>query len=281
MPVQRRAPVAVLALIAACGGAAARPEAAGDRGPAAAARPDPLRAIRVTAPDGARPALGELGGEILVAALWATWCEPCLEELPRLDDLRQQYAGDRRIRFIAVNVDDEPAVAAGAIERMGLTLPAFRDGAPLMAELSPRGRDGAPQSGLPLVVVIDWRARPARAHRRFGYDPGGESIAAVTEVVEAARRGSELPPERLLLAAEPESPMVLAVPRLNDEERRRHLAGLRANLVEMFPRFTGPQLDRIMERAAEVSIEGGNLLIAVPADIPLRSSGSGGPVPFY
>ena len=267
-----------MVLFTACGGAAGR-----DRpSPPAVRTADPLRGIRVTAPDGSQPALGELGGQILVVALWATWCEPCLDELPRIDELRQQYAGDRRIRFIAVNVDDEPAVAAGAVEQMGLTLPSFRDGARLMAQLAPHGADGKPQSGLPLVAVIDWRARPARAHRRFGYDPGGESIAGVTEVIEAARRGDPLPPERLLIAAEPESPMVLAVPRMNEDQRRQHLADLRADLIKMFPRFTAPQLDKVMERAAEVSIEGGNLLISVPADIPLRSSGGGGgPVPFY
>ena len=267
----------------ACGGAGARPGPGGNR--AAAARPDPLRAIRVTAPDGRAVALGDLAGRdaITVVALWATWCEPCLDELPRIDDLRQQYAGDRSIRFIALNVDDEPRVAAGAVERMGLTLPSYRDGAALMDALAPRGADGKPRTGLPLVAVIDWRPHPARAHRRFGYEPGGGSIAGLTEVVEAARRGGELPPERLLLAADPESPMVLAVPRLPDERaRRQHLAGVRADLVRMFPRFTAPQLDRVLERAAEVSVEGGNLLISVPADIPLRSArGGGGPIPFY
>jgi thiol-disulfide isomerase/thioredoxin len=274
----QRAAALGMVLFTACGGT----PAGGGRATAAAVRPDPLRAIRVTAPDGARPALGELGGQILVVSLWATWCEPCLEELPRIDDLHQQYAGDRRIRFIAVNVDDQPEVAAGALQRMGLTLPSFRDGAALMAQLAPHGADGKPLIGLPLTAVIDWRARPARTHRRFGYDPDGSSIAALTEVVEATRRGSELPPERLLIAVEPESPMVLAVPRMNEEERRQHLAALRAQLMEMFPRFTAPQLDRVMERAAEISIEGGNLLISVPADIPLRSSGrGGGPVPFY
>lgn len=284
---QRRSAAAALFFVSvgalACGGAAARPGPGGNRG--AAARPDPLRAIRVTAPDGRPVALGDLGGgdAITVVALWATWCEPCLDELPRIDDLRQQYAGDRRIRFIAVNVDDEPRVAAGAIERMGLTLPSYRDGAALMNALSPRGADGKPRTGLPLVAVIDWRARPARAHRRFGYDPGGGSIAGLTEVVEAVRRGGELPPERLLLAADPESSMVLAVPRLPDERaRRQHLASVRADLVRMFPRFTAPQLDRVLERAAEVSVDGGNLLISVPADIPLRTGrGGGGPIPFY
>lgn len=278
MRMQRGAAALGMVLLTSCGGA----PAGGAGPPAAAVRPDPLRAIRVTAPDGGQPALGELGGQILVVALWATWCEPCLDELPRIDDLRQQYAGDRRIRFIAVNVDDPPEVAAGAVQRMGLTLPSYRDGAALMAQLAPHGADGKPQTGLPLVAVIDWRGRPARAHRRFGYDPGGSSIAGLTEVIEAARRGSELPAERLLIAAEPESPMVLAVPRMNEEERRQHLVALRAQLIDMFPRFTGPQLDRVMERAAEISIEGGNLLISVPADIPLRASGApGGPVPFY
>jgi thiol-disulfide isomerase/thioredoxin len=286
---QRRSAAAALFFVSvgalACGGAGARPGPGGNR--AAAARPDPLRAIRVTAPDGRPVALGDLGGgdAITVVALWATWCEPCLDELPRIDDLRQQYAGDRRIRFIALNVDDEPRVAAGAVERMGLTLPSYRDGAALMNALSPRGADGKPRTGLPLVAVIDWRAHPARVHRRFGYDPAGGpsgSIAGLTEVVEAARRGGELPPERLLLAADPESPMVLAVPRMNERERRQHLIALRAQLTEMFPRFTAPQLDRVLERAAEVSVEGGNLLISVPADIPLRSArGGGGPIPFY
>lgn len=276
---QRRACLVLAAAsVLGCGGSAAAP--AGRR-IAPAARPDHLRATRVTAPDGRPVALGALGGEILIVALWATWCEPCLDELPRIDELRQQYAGDRRVRFIAVNVDDEPAVAAGAVARMGLTLPSYRDGGALMAQLAPVGADGRPRSGLPLVAVIDWRARPARAHRRFGYDPG-ESIAALARVVEAARRGGELPPERLLLAADPESPMVLAVPRLAEAERRGHLAEMRANLSRMFPRFTAPQLDRVMERAAEVSVEGGTLLISVPADIPLRPGGKGGgPVPFY
>lgn len=264
-----------------CGGGApdARP---GARGAAPAARRDPLRAIRVTSADGRHPALAALGGEVLVVALWATWCEPCLDELPRIDELRQQYAGDRRVQLVAVNVDDEPAVAAAAIRRMGLTLPAFHGGGALMQALAPRGADGAPRPGLPLIAVIDWRARPARVHRQFGFDPAGRSIHELAAVIETARRTGELPPEHLLLAAEPESPMVLALPRMNEEERRQHLRALRDQLRAMFPRLTAPQLDRIMERAAELSVEGGSLLISVPADIPLRAPGrGGGPVPFY
>lgn len=278
----RRSALCLLFIAAACGGGG-RPAASLGPGAGEAAPPaDPLRAIRLTAQDGSHPALPALGGDLLVVALWATWCEPCLDELPRIDQLRQQYAGDRRVSIALVNVDDEPAVASAAVARMGLTLPSFQGGAALMRRLAPHGADGRPQPGLPLVAVIDWRARPARIHRRFGYQPG-RSIDDLVAVIEAARRGDELPPEHLLLAAEPESPMVLALPRMNEIERRRHLAELRAQLRQMFPRFTAPQLDRVMERAAEISIEGGSLLISVPADIPLRAGagGGGGPVPFY
>ena len=258
----------------ACGGA--------QQAPRPAAAPDPLRAIRITAEDGSHPTLPALGGEVLVVALWATWCEPCLEELPRIDLLQQQYAGDRRIAIAAINVDDEPAVASAAARRMGLTLPSYQGGAALMRERAPHGKGGKAQPGLPLVAVIDWRTRPARVHRRFGTQPG-QSEGELAAIIETTRRGGELPPEHLLLAADPESPMVLAVPRMNEAERKEHLGALRADLARMFPRFTAPQLDRVIERAAEVSVDGGNLLISVPADIPLRGSGGGGggPGPFY
>jgi len=270
-----RSACCLLFVAMACGGpvTAARP---------AARTPDPLRAIRITAEDGSHPALPALGGDVLVVALWATWCEPCLDELPRIDQLRQQYAGDRRVVIAAVNVDDEPAVARAAVARMGLTLPSFQGGTALMRQLAPHGKDGKAQPGLPLVAVIDWRSQPAHVHRRFGFEPG-QSIDELAGIIEAARRGGELPPEHLLLAADPESPMVLALPRMNEVERREHLRQLRGQLIEMFPRFTAPQLDRVMQRAAEVSVEGGNLLISVPADIPLRGAGGGGggPGPFY
>jgi len=274
---QRSRSASCLLFIAmACGGTGPAP------GARVAARPaDPLRAIRVTAADGSHPALPALGGDVLVVALWATWCEPCLDELPRIDQLRQQYAGDRRIAIAAINVDDDPAVASAAVARMGLTLPSFHGGSELMGALAPHGADGKPRPGLPLVAVIDWRGRPARVHRRFGFEPG-RSIDELAAVIETARRGDELPPEHLLLAAEPESPMVLSLPRMSEAERREHLRQMRADLLRMFPRFTAPQLDRVMERAAEVSLDGGTLLISVPADIPLRASaGGGGPIPFY
>jgi thiol-disulfide isomerase/thioredoxin len=44
-------------------------------------------------------------GKIVVLNFWATWCEPCQDELPRLSRLAQSYAG-KNVEFIAVSIDD-------------------------------------------------------------------------------------------------------------------------------------------------------------------------------
>jgi thiol-disulfide isomerase/thioredoxin len=48
--------------------------------------------------------LSSLRGKIVVLNFWATWCEPCQNELPRLSKLAQSYAG-KNVQFVAVSID--------------------------------------------------------------------------------------------------------------------------------------------------------------------------------
>jgi thiol-disulfide isomerase/thioredoxin len=45
-------------------------------------------------------------GLLYVLNLWATWCQPCLEELPEFLALAEEFRGDPRVRFLAVNTED-------------------------------------------------------------------------------------------------------------------------------------------------------------------------------
>ena len=63
-----------------------------------------------TAADGARASLGELGGDVLVVNLWATWCAPCVQEMPELERLQTRY-GDR-VSVVALSNEDPATVAA-------------------------------------------------------------------------------------------------------------------------------------------------------------------------
>ena len=56
---------------------------------------------------GATEKFSDLRGSITVVNFWATWCGPCLEELPLLSKLTQEYSG-KKVRFIAISADAEP-----------------------------------------------------------------------------------------------------------------------------------------------------------------------------
>jgi thiol-disulfide isomerase/thioredoxin len=63
--------------------------------------PDPaFKAI-----DGQARRLSALRGQILVVNFWATWCGPCQEELPRLSQLAESYAG-KPVRFVLISIDE-------------------------------------------------------------------------------------------------------------------------------------------------------------------------------
>ena len=47
----------------------------------------------------------ELKGKILVINVWATWCGPCIKEIPELNILKEEFKSDQ-IRFMAFNEND-------------------------------------------------------------------------------------------------------------------------------------------------------------------------------
>ena len=54
---------------------------------------------------GTAQTLSAYRGKIVVLNFWATWCGPCREEMPRLDDLAREYAS-KDVVFVAVSLDD-------------------------------------------------------------------------------------------------------------------------------------------------------------------------------
>ena len=50
--------------------------------------------LRFTAADGSARSLADYGGKAVVLNLWATWCVPCVLEMPALDDLARLVAPD-------------------------------------------------------------------------------------------------------------------------------------------------------------------------------------------
>jgi thiol-disulfide isomerase/thioredoxin len=86
---------------------------------------DPSAAPRITgvapdfewnAPDGSTKKLSDLRGKIVVVTFWATWCEPCRQEMPAM----QRVAGDGSATFFAVDLLEEGARVRGFMDSLAL-----------------------------------------------------------------------------------------------------------------------------------------------------------------
>lgn len=71
-------------------------------------------------------ALSEFRGKAVLLNFWATWCEPCREEMPTLQQLADVYGPDKLV-VLAVNVRDTPAKAAQFMQGAGLDMMVLRD----------------------------------------------------------------------------------------------------------------------------------------------------------
>lgn len=119
-----------------------------------------------TAPDFAMPdlegqlvRLEDLQGKVVVLNLWATWCPPCVEEMPTLEELHREL-GDEGVVVLAVSQDEEPARVGPWIAERDFTFPVLLDPA---AEVG--HRFGV--SGYPETFVIDRSGRIV--HHHVGY----------------------------------------------------------------------------------------------------------------
>ncbi len=68
--------------------------------------------------DGKRVDSEKLAGRVVVIDFWATWCAPCVESMPVLDDVCRKYA-DKRVVFLAVNIGESAEKARAFAKEQG------------------------------------------------------------------------------------------------------------------------------------------------------------------
>jgi peroxiredoxin len=125
----------------------------------------PAPAFTLTDLSGASRALSQYKGQVVMVNFWATWCGPCQQEMPLLD---QMYKKFKPVGFtlIGVNVDkDEPPVKE-LLARKPVSFPVLLD--PTNAVSKAYHLDEMPSS-----VIIDRNGTIRYVHR--GYKPGDEN----------------------------------------------------------------------------------------------------------
>ncbi len=76
-------------------------------------------ALELSTLEGKAQRLEDYRGRVLLVNFWATWCAPCLEEMPSIERLRRSLDA-RRFAVLAVNVGEGPRVAGDFAKKMEL-----------------------------------------------------------------------------------------------------------------------------------------------------------------
>lgn len=98
--------------------------------------------------DGNKLLVGDLKHKVMLVNFWATWCEACMEEMPSMVALREQYQS-KGFEILGINVDENPnQVVPGVAKKLGIKFPIFTDKNNALAEMFD-------VHAIPLSVVID------------------------------------------------------------------------------------------------------------------------------
>jgi cytochrome c biogenesis protein CcmG/thiol:disulfide interchange protein DsbE len=76
--------------------------------------------------DGRPARLSNLQGKVVVLNFWATWCPPCVEETPALNELQQRIAARGGVVF-GVSADEDPAAYAKFLKDQNVIFKTYRD----------------------------------------------------------------------------------------------------------------------------------------------------------
>ncbi len=108
--------------------------------------------------------LSEYRGDVVMINFWATWCGPCRQEMPLLDELYTRY---ERVGFnlLGVNIDDDSRRAMQMIDELGVNFPVLFDAHKEVSKLYE-------VDAMPVTVLVDREGNIRHVHH--GYKPGYE-----------------------------------------------------------------------------------------------------------
>ena len=76
--------------------------------------------------NGGNVRLAELRGEVVLVNFWASWCGPCREEMPKLEELHNTYK-DLGFTMLGINLDQTPALSKKLLKDITVTFPVLYD----------------------------------------------------------------------------------------------------------------------------------------------------------
>jgi cytochrome c biogenesis protein CcmG, thiol:disulfide interchange protein DsbE len=136
--------------------------------------------LELAALDGRKVELGSMRGRVVLINYWATWCEPCRDEMPAIERLRTKMKG-RPFEVLAVNYGESAERVSSFVAKLNLSMPVLLD--PYKHSV-----EAWKVRGLPMTFLVDARGRVR--YWSFGERDWseGEALELVEKMVSEAPR---------------------------------------------------------------------------------------------
>jgi peroxiredoxin len=125
----------------------------------------PAPAFQLNSSTGKPLALADFRGQIVLLNFWASWCGPCRQEMPILEQLNHQYHA-KGVTLLGINVEPDSAAAVDWLKATPVTFPILFDTDSKVSKLYE-------VAGMPNTVIIDRKGQVRYIHR--GYAAGAEN----------------------------------------------------------------------------------------------------------
>jgi peroxiredoxin len=106
--------------------------------------------------DGQSLRLSSYRGKVVLLDFWATWCDPCREEIPHFVQLQKNY-GDRGLQIIGISMDDSPEPVRPFYQQLHMNYP-------VVLGTAKTGELFGGILGLPTAFLIDRNGRIDAKH---------------------------------------------------------------------------------------------------------------------
>jgi peroxiredoxin len=113
---------------------------------------------------GAKVSLQDYSGQVVMINFWASWCGPCREEMPLLDDLHERYKS-LGFTMLGVNVEEDSAAADHFLEGTPVSFPILYDRENSVSKIYD-------VIAMPSTVIVGRDGTVRYIHH--GYEPGNE-----------------------------------------------------------------------------------------------------------
>lgn len=123
--------------------------------------------------DGQTVSLKSLEGKVVFINLWATWCPPCIAEMPSIQKLYNEI-GEQNIVFLMVDVDNQFKRSQKFMEKKGFNLPIYTPASVIPENIF----DGT----IPTTLILDKQGRKVMLHKGMANYADKDLIAHLKEL---------------------------------------------------------------------------------------------------